>query len=161
MSATTVPVLATALLESLLTPAADAAGRTGLYKTLKGAHVASIIVQVNQGNAATVLLTPLQATNVAGAGSKVLTNNCAIYLKADDTSPWTRVADAKNYTTSAALATKLVRFDIDPAALDVAGGFDTVSVSTGASNAANITAASLVIGPTRYSEDAPVSAAAN
>jgi hypothetical protein len=35
----------------------------------------------------------------------------------------------------------MVVFEIDPASLDVANGFDCVYLSTGASNAANITAA--------------------
>lgn len=157
-----VPILANAQLESLLTPAADAAGRTGVYKSLKGAHMASIVVKVNQANAATVLITPLQASAVAGTGSKALSADCPIYVMADDvTGVWTRVADAKNFTTSAAVKTKFVRFDIDPSKLDVANGFDCLSVSTGASNAANITSADLVIGPTRYSEDTPVPAVAN
>lgn len=140
--------------ENLLTLAADAAGRTGTYKTLKHAHRASIVVKVNQGNAATILLTPLQASAVAGTGSKVLTNNVPIYVKDSDAAgTWTRVADAKNYTTSAGLTTKYVRFDIDPATLDTANGFDCITVSTGASNAANITSADLILGPVRYVED--------
>ncbi len=157
-----VPILANAILENLLSPAADAAGRTGVYKSLKHAHQASIVVKVNQGNAATVLITPLQASAVAGTGSKALSANCPIYVMLDDaTGVWTRATDAKNYTTSAALKLKYVRFDIDPSALDLANGFDCVSVSTGASNAANITSADLVIGPTRYSEDVPVPAVAD
>ena len=157
-----VPILANAILENLLSPAADAAGRTGVYKSLKHALKASIVVKINQANAATVLITPLQASAVAGTGSKVLTNDCAIYVMVDDvTGVWTRIPDAKNYTTSAAIKTKFVRFDIDPGELDVANGFDCLSVSTGASNAANITSADLVLGPVRYAEDAPIPAVAN
>lgn len=158
----TVPILANALVESLLAPAADAAGRTGIYKTLKGAHRASIVFKVNQGNAATILVTPLQASAVAGTGSKALSADCPIFVKLDDAAgAWTRVADAKNYTTDAGVKVKYVRFDIDPSKLDVANGFDCISVSTGASNAANITSADLIVGPTRYSEDAPLPAIAD
>jgi hypothetical protein len=44
---------------------------------------------------------------------------------------------------------KVVIFSIDPAALDVANGFDCVRAVTGASNAANITSA-LVLMQSRY-----------
>jgi hypothetical protein len=140
---------------NLLAPAADAAGRTGAYVTLKGAHSASIYVKVNQGNAATVLLTVLQATTVAGAGSKALSANVPIYVNLDTAAGnvWVRAADAKNYTTDAGVKIKQVRFDIDPDALDVAGGFDCITVSTGASNVANITSADAILGPMRYVED--------
>ncbi len=157
-----VPVLANATIASLLAPAADAAGRTGLYKTLKNALAASIVFKVNQGNAATILVTPLQASAVDGTGSKVLSNNVPIFVMVDDTlGVWTRVTDAKNYTTSAAVKVKYVRFDIDPSALDVANGFDCIGISTGASNAANITSADAVLGPLRYAEDPPIGAIAD
>ena len=155
-------LLDAANLETLLAPAADAAGRTGTYKTLKNAARASIVVRINQGAAATVLITPLQATTVAGAGSKVLTNNVPIWVKDSDAAGvWVRQADGKNYTTSAGLTMKLVRFDIDPASLDVTNSFDCVSVSTGASSASNITGAELVLGPQRYTEGVQVPAIAD
>jgi hypothetical protein len=159
---TSVPILAGAMIESLLAPAADAAGRTGIYKSLKNAHRASIIFHVNQGNAATILVTPLQASAVAGTGSKALSADCPIYVKLDDAAgAWVRATDAKNYTTDAGVKVKYVRFDIDPSKLDLANGFDCISVSTGASNAANITSATLVIGPVRYVEEAAVAAIAD
>ncbi len=51
------------------------------------------------------------------------------------------------FTTSAATTAKKVEFIIDPAALDVAGGFDCIRVSTGASAAGNITSAFIVAVP--------------
>jgi hypothetical protein len=56
---------------------------------------------------------------------------------------------AATYTTDAAVKNKVVIFQIDPAALDQANGFDCIAVSTGASNAANITSA-MLIGTPRY-----------
>jgi hypothetical protein len=141
---------------NLMAPATDAAGRTGAYVTLKGAHSVSLYFKVTQGNAATILITPLQASAVAGTGAKALSANVPIYVNLDTAASnvWVRVAtDAKNYTTEAGVKIKQVRFDIDPDALDVAGGFDCVSLSTGASNVANITSADAVIGPMRYTED--------
>lgn len=145
---------------NVLAPAADAAGRTGAYVTMKGAHGASIYFKVNQGNAATILVTPLQASAVAGTGSKALSANVPIYVNLDTAASnvWVRVTDAKNYTTDAGVKIKQVRFDIDPDALDIASGFDCIGLSTGASNAANITSADVVLGPLRYAEDVPATA---
>lgn len=145
---------------NLLAPAADAAGRTSAYVTMKGAHGASIYVHINQGNAATILLTPLQASAVAGTGSKALSANVPIYVNLDTAAGnvWVRATDAKNYTTDAGVKIKQIRFDIDPDALDLANGFDCIGISTGASNAANITAASIVLGPLRYADDVPTTA---
>lgn len=156
-----IPLLDRAALTNVLAPAADAAGRTSsVYPTMKGAHRASLIFKINQGNAATVLLTPLQASAVAGTGSKALSANVPIYTKLDvgASDVWVRQTDAKNYTTDAGVKVKYVRFDIDPSALDMANGFDCIGCSTGASNAANITSADILIGPMRYIEDVSVAA---
>ena len=72
----------------LLPPAADAAGRTSAYHSLKNALKAYVVFHVNQGNAATVALSLLQATDVAGDGSKAL-GATPIWLVAD-----TSVSDA-------------------------------------------------------------------
>lgn len=58
-----------------------------------------------------------------------------------------RATAAATFTTSAAVTAKRVEFLIDPAALDVAGGFDCIRLTTGASNAANITSAFIVAVP--------------
>ena len=137
-----------------LAPATDAAGRTSLYVSLKNAHKAYLVVHITQGNAATILLSILQATAIAGTGSKVLANAVPIWANLDTVAAeaLVRATDAVNYTTDAGVKNKIVVFEIDPAKLDVAGGFDCVAVSTGASNVANITQAMWIIGPTRYNE---------
>lgn len=135
---------------SLLVPAADAAGRTSSYRSLKNALRAWIYCYIDQGNAATILLSVLQATDVAGAGSKVLTNVTKIWSNEDLAAAQdiTKQTDAKNLTTDANLKNKLVIFEVDPAVcMDVAGNFDAIAVSTGASNVANITSAFLVYDP--------------
>lgn len=133
-------------------PATDAAGRTSTYVSMKNMNgKAYIVCNITQGNAATILLTPLQATTVAGAGSKALTQNVAIWANqstaAGDT--FTRQTDAKNFTTSAAVANKTVIFEIPATALDVNNDFDCIGISTGASNVANITSA-IVIGTQKF-----------
>ena len=131
----------------LLAPAADAAGRTSSYRTLKNAMKAWIVVHVNQGNAAQVTLTPLQAQDVSGTNAKAI-NAVPIWLCAD-----TSVSDAlavqaaaASLQTSATTKDKIVIFEITPdIALDTANGFKTIAVQTSASNAANITEAKLFV----------------
>ena len=132
---------------ALLAPAADAAGRTSPYRTLKNAMKAYIVCHINQGNAAQVTLTPLQAKDVSGTGSKAI-NAVPIFLN-----DATAVSDAlvqqlaaANFQTDATLADKFVVFEITPdVALDIANGFRTIGVSTSASNAANITEVTLFV----------------
>jgi hypothetical protein len=138
---------------TLLPPAADAAGRTSAAAvSLKHGHKVFLIFLVNQGNAATVLLTPQQATAVAKTSAKALANNVPIWLQNDESlsSVLTRQADGVSFTTDATTKQKRVIFEIDPTKLDLAGGFDCLLAITGASNVANITAAEVIVFPTRH-----------
>jgi hypothetical protein len=149
---------------SLLTPAADAAGRTSAYVSLANGHKAFIMAYINQGNAATVTLTPLQATAVGGVGSKALTSAAPIAYNLDtDTVPsdlLTIAAAATSYTTDAGVKSKLVLFEIDPIeSLDINNKYNHIAVQTSASNAANITSAVLIITPIRFAQTNPPVAA--
>lgn len=138
---------------TLLEPAADAAGRTSAKAvSLKNAHKAFLVFVINQGNAATILLTPQQASAVAKTGAKALANNVKIYANQDEgaSSVMVRQVDGVAFTTSATLKIKRVIFEIDPSSLDGANGFDCLLAITGASNVANITSAEVYIAPTRY-----------
>ena len=129
----------------LLPPAADAGGRTSAYHTLKNALKAYVVCHINQGNAATVALTLLQAQDVSGTNSKAL-GATPIWLVADTSTADALVAQAAaaGFVTPATTKDKIVVFEIQPeACLDVANGFKTIAVQTGASNAANITEAKL------------------
>lgn len=142
---------------SLLAPAADAAGRTSAYVSVANGHKAYIVVYVTQGNAATIALTPLQSSAIGGTGSKVLTANAPIATNLDaDTTPsdqFTIQAAAANYTTDAGLKNKIVIFEIDPIeSMDMANNFNHIAIQTGASNAANITSALLVVTPLRFAQ---------
>jgi hypothetical protein len=137
----------------VLAPAADAAGRSSDAVSLK--HTTGVVIveaSINQGNAATVALTLQQCTAVDGTGAKALTVNVPIYVSQDVGGAagdvLTRQADGVAFTTSAALARKTVRFVIEPATLDLANGFDAIRITTGASNAANITSARVIVSPT-------------
>lgn len=143
-----------------LAPAADAAGRTGAYVSLKNVNRAWVVCHITQGNAATVQLDVKQATAIAGTGVKALTNAARIWANLDTSvgDTLTRQTDAVNFTTDAALKNKVVIFQIDPAiCLDINNGFDCISIATGASNAANITAAEFIL-DMKYAEATPPSA---
>ena len=134
---------------SVLAPAADAGGRTGTWVNLAFSHKAYLVVFVNQGNAATILLSLLQATSAAGAGSKAAgtLGNAQIWatLDAAGAPVFVRQTDGVTFTTDAGVKVKIVVFQMDPTdVLDLANGFTYVTVSTGASNSGNITSALLL-----------------
>jgi hypothetical protein len=131
----------------MLPPAADAAGRTGPYKSLRNASgKVAVVCRVNQGNAAQVTFSLLQATSSGGAGSKAVgtTASPPIFFNINTTLSDTLVAQtaANSFQTDVGLTDKIVVFEFDPAdALDLANGFNHLAVQTSASNVANITEA--------------------
>lgn len=132
---------------ALLKPAADAAGRTSLYKHLRNAaNKVCIIFRVNQGNAAQVTFSVLQAKDVSGTSSKAITA-APIFYNADGDASDTLVSQTAAATFQADATTskdKFVVFEFVPAdVMDVNNGFNHIAVSTSASNAGNITAASM------------------
>ena len=132
---------------SLLPPAADAAGRTGSFRSLKNAEKAWVVARINQGNAATVQVSLLQAKDVSGTGSKAI-NAVPIWLQNGTANSDQNIAqsNAASFTTDASTADKLVLFEIVPeVALDMVNGYKCLAVQTGASNAANVTEATLFI----------------
>lgn len=146
-------------LVTALTPAADAAGRTGTYISLKNVNRAYVLAQITQGNAATVQLDVKQASAVDGTGVKALTNPVPVWSNLDAAASDTlnKMADAVNYTTDAAVKNKLVLFQIDPElCMDINNSFDCITIVTGASNAANITAASYIL-DMKYQQAVPPS----
>ena len=131
----------------LLPPAADASGRTSSYRDLLNAMKAYVVVHVNQGNAAQVTLSILQAQDVNGTNAKAVGVMPIWLTAATATSDALAVQTAAaTFQTSAAVADKIVVFEITPEmCLDLVNGFHTIAVQTSASNAANITAAELFI----------------
>lgn len=146
-----------------IAPAADAAGRSSACVTLKGCGRAFLKIHITQGNAATIALTPMQATAIAKTSGKVLANAVPIWANLDTaaTDTLVRATDAVNYTTDAGVKNKQIIFQIDPSQLDVAGGFDCVYFTTGASNAANITQAEWILTDLKHSSKTPASAIAD
>lgn len=157
-------LVAQAKINSLLAPATDAAGRTSGYVTLKNAHKAFVVVHITQGNAATIALSLSQATTVAGGSAKAVSNTFPIWSNLDVAASDTLVSRtaAASYTTDAGVKNKIVVFEILPeAVLDIANGFDCVAVTTGASDAANITSAVIYLTPLRYAQATPPTATSN
>lgn len=147
------------LVKHLLEPATDAAGRTtSAYVNLENAVAATIICYVDQGNAATISLTPVQSTLVDGTGTKAISAVARIWANEDCAANADATAQtaAVAFTTSAAVKIKTVEFEIDPTAqMDVAGGFKCIGLTTGASNVANITSAVIHIWPKHAGATAP------
>lgn len=142
---------------SLLAPAADAAGRTSSYRSLKNALKAYVVVEINQGNAATVALTLMQAKDVSGTSAIAMTAT-PIWLNDATATSDALVAQvaAAGFTTDANVADKIVIFEIEPeACMSVGSGYKTIAVTTGASNAANITSARLYYLPSYVGASAP------
>lgn len=142
---------------NILAPATDAAGRTGAYINTAYATKCHIRFHVAQGNAATILVSLLQATSAAGAGSKA-GPSVQIFRNLDTAANDTivRDTDAATYTTDAGVKLKLVCFEFDCSALDVANSFQYVTISTGASNVANVTAATIEFVGGRYQQATPI-----
>lgn len=141
-----------------ITPQAGGA-ITGAYVSLRDAETCFVLANINQANAATVAIMIEQATDVAGTGSKPITNAVPIWADQDcvATDALVRQVDAVAFTTSAALKQKLVVFQIDPAHLDVNNGFDCITVKTAASDVTNITAAQYLLSDLRYGGSTPPS----
>ena len=137
-----------------ITPQAGGA-ITGDYISLKNAAHVTVLVHIKQATADQVAITIEQATAVAGTGSKAIAKTVPIYLVADTATSdaWVRQTDAVAYTTSTAAKSKLVAFEINAEDLDVAGGFDCLTVKTAASHATNLTSAIYVLSDLRYGSE--------
>lgn len=140
-------------------PATDAAGRTADYISLKDALRVFVVCHITQGNAATVALNLYQATAVAGTSEKALEKPVPIWanLDAAASDALARQTDDVDFTTDDGVKHKIVVFQVDADKLDVSGGFDCLTVKTGASNVANITQVMYYV-ESRYPQATPPSA---
>lgn len=138
-----------------IAPAAGGSALTGDYVSLKNAHRAWIVVNITQGNAATVAIGVNQAAVVAGTGAAAVTDAFKIWANQDTAAGDSLVqqTDAATFTTSVTVKNKQVVILVDPAKLDN----PCIAVTAGASNAANIVQAEYFL-ETRYPGDNPPSA---
>lgn len=145
--------------QTLHAPATTNGGFTTRYVSLKTALKAFLIVHLKQAVAHATAFTPVQASAVAGTGSKALSANTRIW--ANDAiltgTALTRQTDAKNFTVAATATDKTVVFEIDPADLDHVNGFDCIGLTAAnSSQATDFAAIELLIIP-HYQDDAAAS----
>ena len=142
-----------------ITPQAGAA-ITGDYVSLKNCPRCFVVVHVNQADVAQMTISIEQATAVLPSGSKVITKVVPIWANEDCAASDTlvRQTDAVDFELSAAVKHKVVVFQVDADTLDIANGFDCITVKTGASNAANITSAMYYLSDYAYQQSTPPTA---
>ena len=130
---------------------------TADYVSLKNVNKAWIICTLTQAAAHATLLSPKQATAVAGTAVKVFTNTLKVNANEDISATDTLAVQtaAVNYTVTADIANKVVVFEIDPSDLDTANNFDCITLlsaaSTEATNFINVT----YVLDMKYKEDVP------
>ena len=152
MSAMTESIVESAPVLPLTGPLPTNGGAAATYVSLRNCHKATLFVLLKQAVGHTTLITPKQATSVAGGSAKALSENVPIWYAEDiavDARP-ARQTNAKNFTVGAGAKTMLVAFELDLSKFDVDGGFDCIGVITDdSSQATNFIAAWLQTTP-RY-----------
>ena len=138
--------------------AVGGAVKNGINISLKYAHRALIFCIVEKaGNATQVTWTLAQSSgnagSAAGTGEKAMTESVPIYIcdNAALTNVFTAATAAKVYTNAVtASVTQVVVFQVDPElCMDLANGFDCVTVNSGDPGATNSVYAFALIEP-RY-----------
>lgn len=132
--------------------------KNGINISMKGVHRAFIVCKVQQGADGTQTTFTLaqssgNAGSASGTGEKALTNNVDIWVNQNVAlaTALTKQTAAKAFQTDTEQSrTKLVVFDVRPAAcMDVAGGFDCITVNSTDPAAANTINAFAIL-ETRY-----------
>ena len=144
----------------LLAPQADGSLTSDVvsFKNVNKGWV-KVVMWQTEANQCTITLT--QATDVAAATNKAITNNVPIWDNSDAVAAdaLARQTAAKTYQFSATHdKIKIAWFEIDPAnAFDVDGGYDCLYLTSSGSNVANIISAEVFLAP-KYKEDVLLSA---
>jgi hypothetical protein len=121
---------------SMVPPTTDCLlASTGTYVSFKNVHKGYLVVHLNAFSTATVATAPYQASDVSGTGKKVFStaNPLNIWVSSSqDAVPVKQTASYVNYTfstsTGASGHSKMVCYEIDPACMDLANGFDCCSI---------------------------------
>ena len=115
---------------------------TGDYVSLKNVIKAHVIVQIDQGDADTAVITIEQAQAVANTGHTAITKAVPIWVNLDCAASDVLVAAtaAVSYETDAGVKHKIVEFEIDPATFDIANGFDCMMVKVVVGAASKVSA---------------------
>lgn len=135
-----------------LGPVTTNGGVTTDYISLKNIHRVVAVFHFKQAVGHATGIDPVQATAVAGTGVKAITATVPIWANEDvaASSVMVRQTDAITYNVTNDIKSKIVTMDINPAALDVAGGFDCLAFNIDdSSQATNFVSAVAYIVP-RY-----------
>ena len=141
-------------------PRTTNAGFSTDWVSLKNANKAIIVVNLTQAAAHATAFTLAQASVVAGTDTKAMTNNVAIWANEDTAASdsLARQTDAKAYTVAADIKNKMIVFEVDPNALDVANDFDCISLTVANSGEATNFASVEFYLDMKYQEDVPPTA---
>lgn len=144
------------------------ADNTGIFQSVRNYARVAFVYFADQGTASQdVTLTLRQATDTGGTGAKNLTAVKKAYVKEhattlpSDFTVVTQAAAATYVSTTGGESIELVVIEVDPADLDVAGGFDCVSLNIADPGAtAGKLGCVLFMGlRARYASDRPATAA--
>ena len=130
------------------------------WVSLKNANKAIVVVNLTQAVGHATAFTLAQASAVAGGDTKAMTNTVPIWSNEDCATSDTlvRQTDAKAYTVTADVKNKMIVFEVDGSALDVANGFVCISLTVAdSSQATNIASVEFYL-DTKYKEDVPPAA---
>ena len=139
-----------------LLPRVGAGACTSTYVSLKGAHKAWIFIDFYEGQANTVVFTPMKATAVAPSNALAITKEVRIWAN-QDTAASDRLVEqtaALTFTSDNAVKGKQIVFEIDPADLGELAGtgpYDCLAILCTAPNALDYITATCWILP-RYPE---------
>jgi len=111
------------------------AANTSDYINCAKAEMIFFVCQLQNAAAQATVLSIYQATSAAAAGEKVIANAVPIWYSNDTvtTSNITQATAAVSYTVSESVKEKMVIFQLDPAALDLANDFAFAAIHSTAS----------------------------
>ena len=129
------------------------------YVSLKNVHKAWIIVSLTQVTGHATGIDPMQATAVAGTGAKAFVKTLDIWANENvaTSDALVKKTSAITYNVVDDVANKQVIFEIDPAKMDIANGFDVLGCTVDGSGVANYASIIYVL-DVRYKQGTPPSA---
>lgn len=129
------------------------------WVSLKNYQWMTIIIQTGAWAAGTAAVTLSQATAVAGTGSKALAFSIPFQWNDEATSGTLVKTAVVSDTFTIGTANKIYVIEVNPASLDVAGGFDCVTLAIASPGVnADFYGVQYILGSARYAADTPPSA---
>lgn len=143
----------------MLNPKTTNASLTSQVISLKGADKAWVVFEFTQAAGHATAPTLLQATSI-GAGTNKAGPSVPIWANEDTAATDTLVkkTSAASYAVTNDVKNKQVVFEIDPAALDVNGGYDCIYFTIGTSSQATNFVSATAYLKTSYQQATPPSA---